>query len=78
MVYVVSSKILTNRLSKVISNVSKNQRMFIPHRFIIQNILVTHKLLYALKRRKSRKISHLTLKLDISMTYDHIKWLVLL
>ena len=69
------SKVLANRLKKILPHViSESQSAFQSDKAISDNILVAFELLHHMKRRKSGKIGHMALKLDMSKAYNRLEW----
>lgn len=56
--------------------ISENQNAFVPARAIQDNIIITHKILHAMKKRKKGKESLMAIKVDIAKAYDHVEWLL--
>ena len=51
--YKIISKILSNRLKKVLENcISKNQAAFVPGRQILDNVIISHEYLHYLKNKR--------------------------
>uniref|UniRef100_A0A803QJ68 Reverse transcriptase domain-containing protein n=1 Tax=Cannabis sativa TaxID=3483 RepID=A0A803QJ68_CANSA len=74
-VYKVLSKVLANRLKKVLDQVvSDFQSAFIPGRLISDNIMVSFEVMYYLKRKTGGKQGYMALKLDMSKAYDRVEW----
>ncbi|KAL5563396.1 hypothetical protein UlMin_033143 [Ulmus minor] len=72
--YKIISKMLANRLRKVMGTIiSKGQSTFILGRLISDNAIIGFECLHAIKRRKTKKI-YLALKLDMAKAYDRVEW----
>ncbi|XP_042974642.1 uncharacterized protein LOC122306274 [Carya illinoinensis] len=77
-VYKIMSKVLANRLKKLLNNVvSPNQSAFILGRLITNNIMVAYEVLHSMKARKKGKVESMAIKLDMSKAYDRIEWVYL-
>lgn len=66
---------LANRL-KVLqpSIISETQSVFMLGRQITNNILVVYEFMHYLRRKKMGRKGFMSLKLDMSKTYDRVKW----
>nr|XP_027081023.1 uncharacterized protein LOC113703745 [Coffea arabica] len=74
-IYKIISKILANRLKKVLDNcISKNQAAFVPGRQILDNVIVSHEYMHYLKNKRQGSQGFMALKLDMSKAYDRVKW----
>ena len=73
--YKIISKILTNRLKKVLNHcISCSQSAFIPGRQILDNVLIAQEILHFLKNKRKGKTGFMSMKLDMSKAYDRIEW----
>ena len=72
MISKVISKILTNRLKKVLGKViSESQSAFLSDRFILDGPLVVNEIMDWLKKRKKKAF---LLKIDFEKAYDNVNW----
>ena len=72
-------EVLANMLKKVLPHIiSESQRAFQLDKAISNNILVAFKTLHHMKMKKTRKVGHMALKLDMSKAYDRLEWIFLL
>ena len=76
--YKLVSKVLANRLKQVLPHIiSESQSVFQSDKAILDNILVAFETLHHMKMKKTRKVGHMALKLDISKVYDILEWIFL-
>ena len=69
--YKLISKILANRLKKILPCViSKSQSAFQSNKTILDNILVAFETLHHMKSQKSKKMVFIAMKLDMSVVHD--------
>ena len=74
-IYKIVSKILSNRLKKVLSHViSESQSAFVPGRFINDNVLVAFEVMHTMSLKRKGKRGHMAPKLDMSKAYDRVEW----
>ncbi|XP_030483709.2 uncharacterized protein LOC115700281 [Cannabis sativa] len=74
-IYKIVSKVLANQFKGVLHHVIlESQSAFIPGRLIMDNILISFEIMHYLKRKSSGKEGVMAIKLDMSKTYDRIKW----
>ncbi|WOG87677.1 hypothetical protein DCAR_0206908 [Daucus carota subsp. sativus] len=73
--YKIASKVLANRLKKVIDEIiSEEQSAFIPGRIISDNIMISFEIIHYMKRKTQGKEGWMALKLDMSKAYDRVEW----
>ena len=76
--YKLVSKVLANRLKKVLPHIiSESQSAFQSDKAISDNILVAFETLHHMKMKKSGKMGYMALKLDMSKVYDRLEWVFL-
>ena len=74
-IYKLVSKVVANRLKKILPNlISESQSAFQSNKAISNNILLAFELLHHMKTQKSKKADFITLKLDMSKAYDKVEW----
>lgn len=72
--YKIISKILANRIKNVIDDlISANQGAFIRNRNITDNIMITDEILRFMRLNKNEEY-HMTIKIDMSKTYDRVEY----
>ena len=73
--YKLVSKVLANRLKKVLPHIiSEFHSAFQLDKAISNNILVAFETLHHIKRKKIGKMGYVALKLDMSKVYDRLEW----
>ena len=75
--YKIFSKVLANRLKKILPNIiTENQSAFTKSRLISDNILVAFESLHSMQRHTG-KDNYMAIKLDMSKSYDRVEWVYL-
>ena len=73
--YKIISKILTDRLSKILPKIiSPTQNGFINGRSITDNILISHEIMHFLSESHNSTTPYMALKLDMEKAYDRVEW----
>lgn len=76
--YKILSKCIANRLKRILHLViSETQCAFVPGRQITDYVLVAYELLHYLHSKRVGKKGFMSLKLDMSKTYDRVEWVFL-
>lgn len=74
-IYKLISKILANKLKKVLpSIISHNLSAFVPGKLIVNNIIVAFETMHTMNCNMARKEGYMAMKLYMSKAYDRIKW----
>lgn len=74
-VYKILSKVLANRLKRVLPNIiSRYQSAFVPGRSILDNVLIAFEIIHFMRRKSKGKQGNVALKIDISKAYDRLDW----
>ena len=73
--YKIATKAIANRLKLVLDPIiSQIQIAFFLNRLITDNIIVAYEVMHSFLQRSTRKLGWVSLKLDMSKTYDLVKW----
>ena len=72
--YKIFSKVLANRLKKILPNIiTENQSAFTKSRLISDNILVAFESLHSMQKHIGKE-GFMAMKLDMSKAYDKVEW----
>lgn len=74
-VYKIVSKVIANRLKKILpSIISETQSAFVHGRLITDNVLVAFKTMHHISNKKTDKVGEMALKLYMTKAYDRVGW----
>ena len=73
-VYKIVSKVIANRLKKILpSIISETQISFVHGRLITDNVIVDFETMHHISNKKTRKVGEMALKLDMSKAYNRVE-----
>jgi hypothetical protein len=73
--YKIISKVLANRLKRVLPHViSQSQSAFISGQLITDNIVAAYETMHTMHTRMWSKVGFMGIKLDMSKAYDKVEW----
>ena len=74
-IYNLVTKIITNKMKLVLSNIiSSNQSAFVLGKIITDNVLFDFEILHSMNKKSNGYKGFMALNLGISKTYDCVKW----
>ena len=75
---IVSKNVVSRIVSKVLTIlpnvISDSQSAFVPNQLISNNTTVAFEVLHMMRKKRIGKKGQMTIKLDISKTYDPFEW----
>ena len=75
MVYKIISKVLANRLKRILTKViDESQSAFMPSRSITDNVLVAFEMMHCIDQRRKGKKAFMAVKLDMSNAFNRVEW----
>ena len=75
-VFKIASKAIANRMKIFLpSIISDTQSAFVRGRLIIDNVLVAFEAMHHVNQKKGGKMCNMTLKLELSKTYNRVEWI---
>lgn len=72
-IYKIVSKVLANRLKKILPEVIGEESAFVPRRQITDNVLVAFVVMHRINQKRKGKEGWMAVKFDISKAYDKVK-----
>lgn len=73
MVYKAVANIMGNRMKPYLDYLATPQSSFVPSRFIVDNIIISHELIHSIIRKKGKK-GLLEIEVDLKKAYDRLDW----
>ena len=73
--YKIAAKAIANRARVCLDEIiGEEQNAFVPSCLIINNVLIVHESVHAMRRRKKGKNYSCAVKLDMMKAYDRVEW----